>query len=279
VSVTPATVTVSRGDTQSFTATVTGDGHPAQGVRWSVSGNASAATTIDGTGRLKVASFETKPTLTVIATSTVDASRYASATATVPQPATALTQPSIAGTASVGGLLIADPGTWDVSDATFDYQWSANGTPIAGASGPTLLVTGDLNGAHVTVTVTAHAAGRPDGTATSATALLANTPAWAATTVYKAGDTVLYQGKLYVAQWYAHGDKPGASVWGAWAEQNVQAATAKNAVVRSWTPSWIYTGGETVAYNGHVWKASWWTRNQQPVGDPYGPWQDLGPIS
>jgi len=50
---------------------------------------------------------------------------------------------------------------------------------------------------------------------------------------------------------------------------------AAGANVRAWTASWVYTGGETVAYNGHTWKAKWWTRNQQP-GDPYGPWQDLG---
>ncbi|NJP28988.1 hypothetical protein FLW53_33230 [Microbispora sp. SCL1-1] len=88
VSVTPSVVTVSRGEKRSFTATVTGDGHPAQSVTWSVSGNASTGTTIDGEGLLTVASDEKARTLTVTATSTADASRAATATVTVPAPGT-----------------------------------------------------------------------------------------------------------------------------------------------------------------------------------------------
>lgn len=45
--------------------------------------------------------------------------------------------------------------------------------------------------------------------------------------------------------------------------------------VRAWTESWVYTGGETVAHDGHTWQAKWWTRNQAP-GSPHGPWEDLG---
>ncbi|MEU7881108.1 PxKF domain-containing protein [Microbispora bryophytorum] len=86
VSVTPSAVTVSRGGTQSFTATVTGDGHPAQSVTWSVRGNASTGTTIDGEGLLTVASDETARALTVAATSTADASRSATATVAIPWP-------------------------------------------------------------------------------------------------------------------------------------------------------------------------------------------------
>ncbi|WP_051762269.1 hypothetical protein [Microbispora rosea] len=88
VSVTPSAVTVSRGATQSFTATVTGDGHPAQSVTWSVSGNASTGTTVDGEGLLTVAPDETARALTVAATSTADASRSATATVAVPPPGT-----------------------------------------------------------------------------------------------------------------------------------------------------------------------------------------------
>ena len=50
---------------------------------------------------------------------------------------------------------------------------------------------------------------------------------------------------------------------------------AAGPAVRAWTASWVYTGGQTVAHNGHTWKAQWWTRNQAP-GNPTGPWQDLG---
>ncbi|WP_405395278.1 hypothetical protein [Microbispora hainanensis] len=88
VSVAPSAVTVSRGEKRSFTATVTGDGHPARSVTWSVSGNASAGTTIDGEGLLTVASDEKARTLTVTATSTADASRSATATVTIPAAGT-----------------------------------------------------------------------------------------------------------------------------------------------------------------------------------------------
>lgn len=135
-------------------------------------------------------------------------------------------------------------------------------------------MSGDLNGASITVTVTASAPGRPDGPATSAAVPVSTIPAWDASTVYQEGDIALYEGKVYQAQWYTEGQAPGASPYGPWAEQGVQVATQQG-TVRTWTASWIYTGGETVAWDGHLWKAQWWTRDQAP-GDPNGPWQDLG---
>ncbi|NQX29336.1 carboxypeptidase regulatory-like domain-containing protein [Microbacteriaceae bacterium VKM Ac-2854] len=46
------------------------------------------------------------------------------------------------------------------------------------------------------------------------------------------------------------------------------------APVAAWSATAVYQGGETVNYNGSLWKASWWTSNQRP-GDPNGPWQEL----
>ncbi|WP_460917206.1 carbohydrate-binding protein [Plantactinospora veratri] len=99
-------------------------------------------------------------------------------------------------------------------------------------------------------------------------------PAWDPKKVYDSGDQVSYNGAIYIAQWWTQNEKPGSTTTGAWREQGVLVPAA-GAGVRAWTPSWVYTGGETVAHNGHTWKARWWTRNQQP-GDPNGPWQDLG---
>jgi hypothetical protein len=98
-------------------------------------------------------------------------------------------------------------------------------------------------------------------------------PAWDATKVYNNGDQVSYDGAIWVAQWWTQNQRPGDPN-GPWMEQGVPVPEA-GTDVRAWTASWVYTGGQTVAHDGHAWKAKWWTRNQQP-GDPNGPWQDLG---
>ena len=99
-------------------------------------------------------------------------------------------------------------------------------------------------------------------------------PSWSATTAYEKGDDVMYSGKTYTARWWTRGETPGSVTTGSWMEQGSPVPAAGDGVL-TWTPSWIYTGGETVAFHGHLWTAKWWTRNQVP-GDPYGPWRDLG---
>lgn len=102
-------------------------------------------------------------------------------------------------------------------------------------------------------------------------------PAYQAHAVYTGGQYVSYQGKVYLAQWWTSGQTPGASSWGAWAEVGSEVSTARGKFL-TWTSSWTYNGGETVVYNGQLWKAKWWTRNQQP-GDLWGPWQKLGSVN
>lgn len=45
-------------------------------------------------------------------------------------------------------------------------------------------------------------------------------------------------------------------------------------VVPSWTASTVYNTGDVVGYQGAVYQASWWTKNQRP-GDPKGSWQEM----
>ncbi len=42
----------------------------------------------------------------------------------------------------------------------------------------------------------------------------------------------------------------------------------------AWDASKIYLADDLVTYNNSLWKAAWWTQNQQP-GDPNGPWQEI----
>jgi chitodextrinase len=44
-----------------------------------------------------------------------------------------------------------------------------------------------------------------------------------------------------------------------------------------WSGSAIYVGGNTVSYQGHTWKAKWWTTGETPgTTGEWGVWQDLG---
>ncbi|MFF8595330.1 glycosyl hydrolase family 18 protein [Streptomyces sp. NPDC015220] len=45
----------------------------------------------------------------------------------------------------------------------------------------------------------------------------------------------------------------------------------------AWAKDKVYTGGETVSYKGHNWKAKWWTTGEEPgTTGQWGVWQDLG---
>jgi hypothetical protein len=81
VTVTPSTTNVGKGATKQFSAEVDGTNSPAQTVTWSVTGGGTG-TGITAGGLLIVAANETAPTLTVKATSTVDAAQSGTATVT-----------------------------------------------------------------------------------------------------------------------------------------------------------------------------------------------------
>ena len=81
VVVNPSSASVGKGQTQSFSATVSGTNNPGQGVIWSVSGG--SASTINASGVLSVGASETATSLVVRATSTVDPSKSGTATVTV----------------------------------------------------------------------------------------------------------------------------------------------------------------------------------------------------
>lgn len=75
ISISPGTAVASKGGTCAFTASVSGENDYSKEVSWSVSGQASRNTFIDGSGVLNVASDETASSLVVKAVSRQD-SRY-----------------------------------------------------------------------------------------------------------------------------------------------------------------------------------------------------------
>ncbi len=45
-----------------------------------------------------------------------------------------------------------------------------------------------------------------------------------------------------------------------------------------WDPNTVYLAGDVVSHNGHLWRAKWWTRGEEPgTTGPWGVWEDLGP--
>lgn len=62
--------------------------------------------------------------------------------------------PTISGTPSIGSTLTVEPGQWVPYDTKLDYQWFADGTPVAGATETTLKLSGKQKGARITVSVT-----------------------------------------------------------------------------------------------------------------------------
>jgi hypothetical protein len=78
--------------------------------------------------------------------------------------------PVIAGKAGVGVTLICAPGAWMNDPTAYTYQWNRDGSPLAGATGPTYVVTALDEGSFLTCTVTAKNAG---GTGQSTSAAIA----------------------------------------------------------------------------------------------------------
>ena len=126
----------------------------------------------DETGRASVA--VTIPTATPAGTLMLTVAVPQTGTAidvplTITVPAiTSVTAPVISGTATVGRILTASPGTWSVTSPTLAYRWNRAGAPIDEATAATYTPVAADAGRAITVTVTASAPGTTPGVATSA---------------------------------------------------------------------------------------------------------------
>lgn len=184
---------------------------------------------IDGAGN--VVTFPTAASNIPRASSAARAAPSASAAATpvqqvvarnialLPQnPATA----AITGTAKVASTLTAHAAIWEAEGTTLSYQWSANGTPISGATRKTLTLTPAQYGKVIAVTVTSREPNFANATARSkpTAKVAAGTLGTAAPTIkgtVKAGSTLTAvpgtwkpAGVTLQYQWYVNG-KPVSS--------------------------------------------------------------------
>ncbi|MEU0380924.1 hypothetical protein ABZ093_26995 [Streptomyces cyaneofuscatus] len=126
--------------------------------------------------------------------------------------------PVISGPAKVGAKLTAGTGSWSAAPSSYAYQWKADGTAIAGATGATYTVPAKLLAKKITVTVTARRSGHPDGQSTSAAVTVAKGDAPKASAKPVISGKVKVGAKLtagagkwslkptsYSYQWYANG--------------------------------------------------------------------------
>ncbi|MFI8594128.1 hypothetical protein ACIGCK_06835 [Microbacterium sp. NPDC078428] len=169
---TDAGATVRPGDV--LTASITADAEPAPtsyAYQWSIGGEAVADAR---SSTFTVPDAAIGETITVTATPTLEG--YGSETGagtSEPTPAvsakvfSAAPRPTITGTPTVEAQLSAVAGEWDAA-AQLSYQWRADGTPIAGATSASIVLTAELVGADITVDVTGTASGYEPITRTSA---------------------------------------------------------------------------------------------------------------
>ncbi len=111
-------------------------------------------------------SFDLAEPITVVARETTagkDAQLAAEGT-----PVVNTKRPIITGTPQVGETLTADQGSWSSEPTEFDYQWFADGSPIADTNRETFTIGSSQVGKTISVDVTASRPGYESGTAASA---------------------------------------------------------------------------------------------------------------
>ena len=163
VTVTPNTAEVEVGETQQFTATVSGTGdYYNRSVIWTVTGSRNAGTFISSNGVLTVATDETAATLTVTATAKGDGTTSATATVTVTQPATVtgVTVTPTAATVEAGKTQQFTAKVEGTGDYNESVTWTVSGSKNDGTTiSATGLLTVADNETAATLTVKATANG------------------------------------------------------------------------------------------------------------------------
>lgn len=142
----------------------------------------------------------------------------AATAAVLPNTISNTTPPTVTGTPQVGVALTATPSTWSLPSAALSYQWTADGSPISGATGSSYTPTPDVVGTSLAVQVTASAPGYQPTTLSSPAVgpvlpgTIANTVAPAVQGTPQLGSTLTATagkwsvgGASYSYQWLADG--------------------------------------------------------------------------
>lgn len=114
------------------------------------------------------------------------------------------------------------------------------------------------------------APGDPNGPWQEIVMTEAGTPVWTPSRTFNTGDLAVYNGVTFKAGWYTRNDIPG-SVSGPWQEQ----APPGSSGIAPWTPTTVYNAGSQITYQGGVYQAQWYSRDQAP-GTVAGMWKKIG---
>ncbi|MFL6073530.1 MAG: carbohydrate-binding protein [Mycobacteriales bacterium] len=106
-------------------------------------------------------------------------------------------------------------------------------------------------------------------------------PAWNPSTAYTGGQEVSYNGHTWKAKWWTQGDVPGNNSQDVWTDEGPCGGGSSpppsgSCTAPAWNSATAYTGGQEVTYNGHTWKAKWWTQGDTPGNNSQDVWTDEG---
>lgn len=162
VTVTPATVTVDKGKTQQFAASVKGTNNPSQTVTWRVS---STKSTISATGLLTVSASETATTLTVTAISSADPTKSSTATVAV-RSVTSVTISPTSASVEKGKTKQFSASVKGVNSPSQAVKWTINSTKSTISAAGLLTVAAAETAKTLTVKVTSTADSTKSASAT-----------------------------------------------------------------------------------------------------------------
>jgi hypothetical protein len=154
VTISPHTVWMVKGGTQTFTAVVTGTNNPAQAVTWEVQGNTREGTTISAEGVLTVAANESAASLSVCARSIVDTDKSDWVDITMVTVNTVTVSPATA-TVVRGGATAFTAAVTGTNNPAQTVTWTVAGNTSTGtaiSAGGLLTVAADETATSLTIT-------------------------------------------------------------------------------------------------------------------------------
>lgn len=114
-------------------------------------------------------------------------------------------------------------------------------------------------------------------------------PIWNSLAVYVAGDRVVWRGNVYEAKWWTQDEVPdnpvatdGAAPWKLIGpvlpgDKPVAQVSVPSGTYPLWDAATTYLKGERVMFDGRVFEAKWWTREDSPLaamqGSPTSAWR------
>ncbi|UOB16797.1 glycosyl hydrolase family 18 protein [Abyssalbus ytuae] len=196
-------------------------------------------------------------------------------------PTVSITSPLSGDTFTAGSTITISANASD-SDGSISKVEFYNGTTLLGEQATSPYTFNWANVAAGSYTINVKAIDNENGIGTASVSITVNgggttsctAPAWVSGQAYNGGEVVSYEGHEYKAKWWTNQNPAGSTEW-----EDLGPCDGNDdggngtCTAPAWVSGQAYNGGEVVSYEGHEYKAKWWT-NQNPVGS--SEWEDLG---